>query len=430
LSNVPASLHQLPDDAAVRIANGTVVIEQLVVNDAEVAGYLTRTPEAKWPENIVRALRVGSLAMDADMNERFRDTMRFVNGQIDTALGGFEQRVADTLSRHVGDGERDGFLQQRAREMVEEAKRELKAEFEQLGPAVLGRKGDEIERRVKERTDELVGRVERLFQEGGLLHHQLTTVRDEMKSLFDLVRQELDLLKEYIIRQQAVDAQRDPVQEGYSYEAEIQALLSTIGGMRGDDVQHVDRLTGRSGRSMKGDTLISLACEHVAVTTSPRLAFEIRDRETKPLSLVDVEKARANRDAHVVVVVGAHRESLPKEYADRSLAFSRERNVVSLHLEPGHPFAEEILLAVYELARHLAFERVRVSHNGDWRAVEESARELQDALGTLDAIGADFEAIRSRAQAGKNRTEDLRGRALAEAGRLVALARAASAAGG
>jgi hypothetical protein len=51
----------------IRIAGGPVVIE-FVVNEAEVAGYLARTPEVKWADYVVRALRVGSLAMDAAGN--------------------------------------------------------------------------------------------------------------------------------------------------------------------------------------------------------------------------------------------------------------------------------------------------------------------------------------------------------------------------
>lgn len=426
MTTTTASLHQFPDGPVIRVADGTIVIERLVVNDAEVAGYLTRTPEAKWAENVARALRVGALAMDADMNERFRDTMRFVSGHIDGALSTFEKRVAATLEQHVGDGTRDGLLQERAREMFEEAKRSLKAEFRQLGPEVLATKGDEIDRRLKQRADELLANVERLFQEGGLFHHQLEAMRHEFRVGQATLKGEIELVKEHVVRKQGAEENPNRVEEGYDYEDEVQAILSRIGDLRGDTVEHVDRVAGRSGRSRKGDSVLTLSVERAAVITAPRVAFEIRDRTESPISLADVEATRKNRDAQVVVVVGAHYGSLPKEFADRPFCFARARNLVTLRLEPGNPHAEELLFAVYELAARLAFECVRATHEGDWNEIQECARELEQELLLLDELSKDFGAIETRAGNGRAKTEGLRERALAKAGRLVAIARAAS----
>jgi hypothetical protein len=85
-----------------------------------------------------------------------------------------------------------------------------------------------------------------------------------------------------------------------------------------------------------------------------------------------------------------------------------------------------LLFAVYELASRLAYASVRPTHDGDWGEVEECARELETELQVLDAISKDFGAIEARAGLGKKKTEGLREQSLAKAGRLVAIARAAS----
>ena len=51
---------------------------------------------------------------------------------------------------------------------------------------------------------------------------------------------------------------------------------------------------------------------------------------------------------------------------------------------------------------------------------------LRQNLQVLDAISKDFGAIEARAGLGKKKTEGLREQSLAKAGRLVAIARAAS----
>jgi hypothetical protein len=323
-------MHSLRGEAVIQIVDGGIVIQHLVVNDREVANYLERTPEGTVAEHVVRALRIGVLAMDADMNERFRDTMRFVNGHIDGALDAFEKRVAVTVGQQIGQGNRDGALQQRAREIFEEAKRTVRDEFRQLGPQVLGSKADEIERRLKQRADELVEKVERLFQEGGSFHSQFETLRRELRDGQLNLKGEIELVKEHVVRQQGAVENRNPVDEGYDYEDSVQNMLSRIGDMRGDEVEHVDRVAGRSGRSRKGDTVVTLNVERAAVTIAPRIAFEIRARSESPISLADVEATRKNRDAQVVVVVGAHRGSLPKEYADRPFRFASARKIVTL----------------------------------------------------------------------------------------------------
>lgn len=420
------NVHPLRDAAKIAVADGLVVIEQLVVTDPEVTGFLERTPEGRWAENLVRAMRIGVLSMDANMNERFRDTMRFVNGQMDGALEAFERRVAATLGQHVGDGDHDGLLQQRTREIFADARRALREEFTQLGPEVLGAKGEEIERRLKSRADELLQNVERLFHDGGPFHQQLELVRAEVRSGQASLKDEIELVKEHVVRRQGAEENPNPVDEGYDYEDAIQAVLSRIGEFRGDDVQHVDRVSGRSGRSRKGDTVVTLNVERASVTMAPRVAFEIRDRSGSPISLSDIEATRKNRDAQVVVIIGAHRGSLPKEYADRPFHVGRGTNLVTLHLEPDNPYGEELLLVAYELAARLAYETVRATHDGDWGEIEDCARELEEELAILNEVCKDFAAIETRAGTGRKRTDGLRERALSKAGRLVAIARSAA----
>jgi len=131
---------------------------------------------------------------------------------------------------------------------------------------------------------------------------------------------------------------------------------------------------------MKGDSVIVVATDGVDVTSSPRVAVEIRDREESEFTLADVHAMVQNREAHAAVVVAAHAGSLPKQYANRSFAISRHKRLITLVLDPDSEESEVVLAAAYHLACALALESVRHSREGDWDVVARKVEAIEQAV--------------------------------------------------
>ena len=212
--------------------------------------------------------------------------------------------------------------------------------------------------------------------------------------------QRLDEVKTAITVAQTKAANPSPRDAGLSYEASITGMLTTIGSLRGDDVEDTANKVGKVPNCKKGDARILPSAvgrhrRHPAVhrCRDPR-------SEENEFSFADVEMMVRNREAQAAMVIAAHMGSLPKQYAGQSFAVSWQKRLITIVLDAESPDAEVILAAAYSLACVLAVEAVRQSRDGDWEAIVRKAEAIEAAISEMTEEQALFSHIERKAHDG------------------------------
>jgi hypothetical protein len=373
MTNLAEQITAVPDPANHVDVTGVVVSAAVRFEDAEIADLLGQVPEGRRAEFFIRGARSGLIAMGNDVTGRLREAMRFMQTTLDTQVGIFGERMAEKVRDQLGDGDRDGHVQQRLQQILETTKSQLRAEMEKTLPEVFDQQTKRSSAFIQTEGERVMKQIAALFAENGIAFNVIHEARRDFA-------QRMEEVKVAVAVAQTKAANPTPRDAGLDYELWVHDQLKTIGTHRGDDVEYTAGKAGRINRCLKGDTRIFVAAEGVEVTEPPCVAVEIRDREESEFSLADVETMKENREAQVALVVAAHLGSLPRQCSDRGFAVSRRKRLVTVMLDPDSTESVMVLSAAYDLAAAMAVESVRQSRDGDWDAVARKADEIEAAV--------------------------------------------------
>jgi hypothetical protein len=360
----------------VRAEGETIYANDIVIHDAELAEIVRQAPDGRWVELIERAIRIGLTTIGNDMTSRLRESMRFVNVTLDQQVTQFGDRMTERVKEQLGDAGTDGHVQRRINEILAQWSERMKADFEKSLPDVFDGQTKKSVERIQAEGERVLKQIVDIFSENGIAFNELREVRRDFT-------QQLDYLKTAMTVAQTKAANPSPREAGLNYEEMVHGLLSTIGSLRGDDVENTANKVGKVPNCKKGDTRILPAAPGVDVVAPPCIAVEIRDREEGEFSLADVEMMLRNREGQAAVIVAAHAGSLPKQYAGQSFAVSWQKRLITVVLDPESADAEVVLAAAYNLACVLALETVRQSHDGDWEAVARKAEAIEAVIAEM-----------------------------------------------
>jgi hypothetical protein len=358
--------------------------------DPEVAEILQQVPDGRRVEFFVRGARGGLIVMGNDMTSRMRDAMRFMQTTLDTQIGSFGDRMVEKVAEQLGDADRDGHLQKRVRVILTEWSSDLKSEFAKSLPDVFEGHTRKSVERIEAEGDRVLKKITAIFSEGGIAFNELREVRREFTK-------RLDDVKETFVVAKTMAANPSPRDAGLDYQAIIHKHLSTIGSLRGDDVEDTADKVGSLPNCKKGDTRILLAHDGLEVVAPPCIAVEIRDRKGDEFNLDHLQKMLRNREAQVGMVIASQPGSLPRQYATQPFAISRPKRLITLALPDDLPGCEVVLAATYSLAAYMALDAVRKTHNGDWAEVARIADAMQAVIEGMVEDQTAFNTIEKKA---------------------------------
>lgn len=343
----------------------TILINDVHVEDENIYHFLASIDESRRIDGLMSAIRIGAIGL---RRMAVGEEMDYVHHEFGEMVHKFDKMFDPNVkTSHLGKlsillGEyfdKGGTLEKLFNPAVEESplyklKKELKAEFQDLGYLIKG----------KEAKEELV---------------QITTLK------------------------------------GYAFEDACEVILSDfVSKHMGDELERKTTETGEITGSLAGDFLITL---RDMPDTKMVLETKDRDYITQPKIIESLEQAMTNRAARYGIFVSKYREALPKkigwfnEFRGNMLvcalgskedntffpevlniAYQWARLKLSKEISPEEKALETIAEGIKEIATKLsAFSQIQRQCTNVESATQE-IRELSDKL--RDSIGTQIEKIK------------------------------------
>ena len=375
---------RLPE-TTIRIEDGHLVIEHLVVSDRDVLALVESVAEDERAEMVTRALSVGARGL---MTMGLGIDVASVDGRVRQTL----VSVADEAERRIGallDTAQQAFTKQFDPEQRTSLTSKAMAEFAALQKDLLGRLDPAIEGSA---TTTFLSRLAELVGHGGDLEHRLTEALDPGTdgSALNRVSAAIDgrftELRDLIVHQHGVDEGRVAeaargTAHGIAFEDQVEAWARTWAArVRGCVVERTGLIVGPLGKV--GDVVVTLP-------TGYRIVIEAKNLATIGLSgkdgiLKELDRAIDNRDAHAAVCISG-RDAFPTEvgtlglYGNRILAVDDDGAMTSVALTLAQA-------AIVTAAAGRA-DRVDVAAvNDEVVSIRKLADQLRSARGTLTGV--------------------------------------------
>ena len=370
--------------AQVRVRNGRLMIDQLVVEDETSVRLATeRDDPARF---VLEAVEIGARvldreqtganaefvktefeksarALDAEFVDRARMVADRLDAKVDEVFGPEHGHVTQALMRHFGD-ESSVAVQNRVRAVLDEVavkmREDLRKQFSSDG-------GDNPIAGFQRAS------IAAMRQAAGQQAEHLRAMGDKLEAMKVEIT-ELRAEKEKLAEVSA--AEEKGTAKGRTYEEAVADALEAIAAARGDDCDAVGDLRGEGGK--KGDVVVAIdAC---AGPARGKIVFEAKNRKlSKNEALAELDGSLDTRAADYAVLVVPSEGKLPAR-TNPLREFNGDKLFVTYDPEDGSTLALEV---AYGLAR----ARVLMARGAD-SGVDVSAlrAEVERAEGAMENV--------------------------------------------
>lgn len=252
-------------------SRGEVSIQELTIQDASLAEYLTEFDATAQADAVERALRVGATTLELSETTKEMEYVRREFSAMEQAVATLIEEVEEDIDATFGDGgDVAELLEQHFGEDGEFARR-LDAE--------LGEDGERFQNALDpDREGTPTNRLKEFLRQ---------EVRDELRS-------EIRAIHEKLERDDAqAEVRRQTPLKGADFEADLETLLEELVHGSMDTVEYTGETEGElSGRDV-GDFVITLG------DTNQRIVVEAKSEQnySQPQIKSEIEEAIENRDA-------------------------------------------------------------------------------------------------------------------------------------
>ncbi|MFC7177897.1 hypothetical protein [Halosegnis marinus] len=252
-------------------ASGQITIQELTIQDPELANYLSEFDDAAQADAVKRALRVGATTLELSETSKDVEFVRREFTAMERAVSEIIQEIEEDIESTFGDdGEVAELLEQHFGEDGEFARR-LDAE--------LGENGERFQSALDPDVDGTpTNRLKEFLR---------NDVREELRNEIRSIHEKLDREDA-----QAAVRQRTPL-KGADFEDDLETLLEDLVHGSTDTVEYTGGNEGElSGRNV-GDFVITLG------DTNQRIVVEAKSEQgySQPRIKSEMEEAIENRDA-------------------------------------------------------------------------------------------------------------------------------------
>jgi hypothetical protein len=397
----------------VRVVDGTLVVERLVVEDEHVARLVAERADAgEDPARLIRdAIGIGARVLDrehassqadfvrtefervareldAEFVDRARRVAERLDAKVDEAFGAEHGHVTKVLARHFGDESSDA-VQHKVRVAVAEIAVKMR---------------EDLQRQFSSDSDSNpLATFQRMAV--GAMREGAQRQAEQLRAMDD----KLSGLREEVVRLQGERAKLDELEaerergtaKGRTFEEAVFEALEGMAMMRGDTCDAVGDAPGVAGK--KGDVLVAVdACGGPA---RGRIVFEAKDKKhlSRNEALAYLDASRAGRDADYAVLV-VPPDRLPaktwplREVNGDKLFVTYDPEDEPLALEVAYGLARARVLMRRGEAAGLDTDALRAEVERTQQAMEDVRRvksqltgattAIEQARGILDAMAA------------------------------------------
>ncbi len=409
-----------PATPRVRLDGDRIVVERLVIADAQLAAFLAERPADDRADLVGRALRIGLLALqDAGVTvnvdvvrAEFEKLVRQAESVNEKAALALEQtlrsnfadgdgRLPRTLEKFLGDR---GALRTMVDELFDESKRD----------SAIGRIGSMLERYFDGDASKLA-----TLLDPTRLHSPMHQFRQEMTDGFRSLEERLVAIEAAASARGAERAKS--AAKGGDFEDLLEGMLADLARGCGDLLDRTGTEAGAVMKSKKGDFVLTLD-PRIARGCDVRVVVEAKDR---PMSMramrEELREARENRGAAVALVVFT-----PTHAPSGVAPFNLVGDDVYCVIDPDDPDAATLEAAV-RLARLLALASL-VEHEVevDAAAIGSALTAIREQLEVVRTLKSQLTSIMTSTKAVWTGLDTMRASILAKVGEAESELRARS----
>jgi hypothetical protein len=413
-----ASNLSAPDRPAMSVVKDRILVTNLELTDAGLAGFVSGIPEPERPGVAANALRVGLQALATAGNSANVDFVRAEFGRMVEQMAATQSRAAEaldaTLRSTFADG--DGRLPRTLEEFLGDS-----GKLQRLTGALFD----------PNRRDSAIGQLNEMlgkyFDGDGSRLAQLLDPTREASPLYQFrneVSGEFRSLGERIAALEAAsraraDERARGTAKGVEFEDAVEAGLAELARGVGDFLERTGTEAGDALRSKKGDFVLTIDPSRTN-GRELRVVIEAKDRSLSRRVLAEeLTAARANRGAAIALAVFTP-EHAPAGVSPFALVGSDVYAVYDPEVDGGIG-----LEAAFRVARVMALLTLRETGGQvDVVAIGEALQDLQFAVDNVRKMKARLTTIGSAAQEVSSLLDELRERVLASVRDIDDLVRA------
>jgi hypothetical protein len=419
--NKTTSLVPAPDRPAISVLEDRIIISDLELIDAGLAGFVAGVPEPERPGLAVNALRVGLQALVNAGTTANVDLVRAEFGRMVEQMTATQARAAEaldaTLRATFADGE--GRLPRTLEDFLGDS-----GKLQRLTGALFD----------PNRRDSAIGQLNdvlgKYFDGDGSRLAQLLDPTREASPLYQFrneVSGEFRSLGERIAALEAAsraraDERARGTAKGVEFEDLVEVGLAELARGVGDFLERTGTEAGDALRSKKGDFVLTIDPSRTG-GRELRVVVEAKDRALSRRMLAEeLTAARANRGAAIALAVFTP-EHAPAGVSPFALVGTDVYAVYDPEADGGVG-----LEAAFRVARVMALLTLRETGGQvDVAAVTEALQDVQFAVDNVRKMKARLTTIGSAAQEVSSLLDELRERVLASVRDIDDLVRAADA---
>jgi hypothetical protein len=407
-----------PDRPVLDVVDDRIIVTDLELTDAGLAGFVIGVPEPERPALAVNALRVGLQALASAGTSANMDLVRLEFARMVEQMAVNNLRAAETVDATLratfADGE--GKLPRMLEEFLGDGGRLRRLTADLFDP---------------NRRDSAIGQLQdllgRYFDGDGSRFAQLLDPTREASPLYQFrneVTGEFRSIGERIAALEAAskaraDERARGTAKGVEFEDAVEAALGELAHGVGDVLERTGTEAGDALRSKKGDFVLTIDPTRTG-GRELRVVVEAKDRAMSRRAMAEeLTAARANRGAAVALVVFTP-EHAPTGVSPFALVGS---DVYAVH-DPESDGGVG-LEAAYRVARVMALLTLRESTGQvDVAGIGEALQDVQFAVENVRKMKARLSGIGSAAQEIATLLDELRERVLASVRDIDDLVRA------
>lgn len=373
--------------APVRVEDGKVAIENLIVEDRDLAEYLSSVPDAAAAATEAlklgaRVLRLAGTSGDVEMVKRQFDAMIASMGtNVEKVLEEAEKGVSDRLTK---------FTTEELQKSLDGHRKEVNEELIKLfGPESANsvqRQIDKVlEAQAKLYRQELAQVLERTDDPENPFFKLRKEVKDKADEAVRGIRELRDKVIEVVSEAKGAAAEAEKgTAKGRTYQELVFEHVSDIARHFGDTALYVADQPGLKGKSKSGDVVVEINAQETS-NGALRMTFEAKDQAgiSIPKLLQELEEAKENRAAASAVAAFSGAGIVPigiglwRDYPGR-------RFVCVLDKEAPEPVMLEF---TYRCARFEALRAIApVERRLDISAVKNVIESLRVRVGVLQQM--------------------------------------------
>ena len=370
----------------VRIEDSKVIIENLVIDDRDIAEYVASVKDQV--RGIVEALKVGARVLriaatsgDIEMVRReFETIVGSINAGVDGVLKEAKQAIEKRLTEFTNEE-----LQKSLREHKNELQQELVRLFGSESTVSVQKQIDEmLALQGRSYTQELARVLEQTDDPENPFFKLRRELKEEVEKGVKTVNDLRDKVMEVVGETKGVAVERERgTAKGREYQDYVYEAVERIARVFGDVAENVADQPGEKARSKAGDVVVTLNPRDTS-NTDLRIVFEAKNRSsTVPQILRELDDAKENRIAAAAVAIFSSVGYVPsglRSWRD----YPGHRYICVLPEDEADPYPLEL---AYRWARFDALRSIEVAEPKlDFATLQNILRQVRARLNQLQQM--------------------------------------------